>query len=570
MIRWIRAFMGSILLLAGLAPNASAAALRHAHDRDPDTIVSGPVAARMDTFMTAAAELGMAGTLLVERDGKVILHRGYGISNRQTLAPATTHTPYILGSLSKQFTATAIYKLESQGKLRVSDSLGQWFPDVPADKRGITIDELLHHTSGLPYLNRGDMYDSVSVDSMVRETFTYPLSFAPGTRFAYSSPGYDLLGVIVERASGRTFDAYVRSEIFDPAGMSETGFVDEPARWTKTKRTPSYSSSDPDVDPPLYPTNLSPKIMGSGGVVSTTGDLWKWEQALRTNRVLDAQTTKKLFAPGPAADRASKYAGGWFVVQSQRATTVVLHMGDLAGFNTDMRRFVDEHATIIFLSNTRDGGRSYREVVPINVTRLMFGPEPVMPPAPAKVPQAKLAHWNGTISLAPGVPVQGRVRGSSVWLTARTQDAMFALAGADSATRVQALLLNRRADLASGMLASGNESGMDSLFSPSLTESSHPEFFRLWKAVVDSIGGLTSRDVLGSVVSPPSGARSLVRLTGPKGTRVMSFDWIAGGLVRSDTDPTEGLEIRFLPESEDTLTRYDLWVGRIVRVARSG
>lgn len=535
---------------------------------DPGAIIAGPVAARIDSFMTAAAGYGMEGTLLVERDGKVILSRGYGIADRARHRPATTQTPYILGSLSKQFTAAAAYKLESQGKLRLTDSLGQWYPEAPADKRGITIDQLIHHTSGLPYLNRGDMYDSISVDSMVHETLGYPLLFAPGERYAYSSPGYDLLGAIVARASGRSFDEYVRTEIFEPAGMRETGFVDEPKRWPDAKRTPSYSGSDPD--PPLYPATLAPKLTGSGSVISTCGDLWKWEQALRTNRVLDAATTRKLFLPGPSSGTNSTYAGGWQIVTSQRNTTVILHQGDLGGFNTDMRRLVDEHATIIFLSNSRDGGRGYRDVVPILVTRILFGPEPVLPRAPARIARSALDRWNGTVSLAPGVPVEGRVREGAVWLTARTQEGMFALTGSDSAARAQALGFRDLAERAASELSLGHEHGLDSIFSPSLVESSHPEFFRIWKAVIDSIGGSARVELIGTVASPPGGARSLVRVTGAAGARIMTLDWLAGHLIGSVPLHAEGMEVRFFPESAETLSRYDLWAARIVRVSRSG
>jgi CubicO group peptidase (beta-lactamase class C family) len=520
--------------------------------------------------MTAASEYGMEGTLLVERDGKVILSRGYGIADRAKHRHATTQTPYILGSLSKQFTAAAAYKLESQGKLRLTDCLGQWYPGAPADKRGITIDQLIHHTSGLPYLNRGDMYDSISVDSMVRETFTYPLQFAPGARYSYSSPGYDLLGAIIERASGRSFDEYLRSEIFEPAGMRETGFVDEPRRWPDAMRTPSYSGTVPDPDPPLYPATLAPKIMGSGSVISTCGDLWKWEQALRANRVLDAKATRKLFAPGPSSGTNSTYAGGWQIVTSQRNTTVIMHQGDLGGFNTDMRRLVDEHATIIFLSNSREEGRGYRDAVPILVTRILFGPKPVLPRAPARLTRSALDRWNGPVSLAPGVPVEGRVRQGAVWLTARTQEGMFALAGSDSGARAQALGFRELAERAAGELALGHEHGLDSIFSPSLVESSHPEFFRVWKAVIDSIGGSPRVEVLGTVVSPPVGARSLVRVTGATGARIMTFDWLAGRLIGSMPLHAEGMEVRFFPESAETLSRYDLWAARIVRVSRSG
>ncbi len=560
---------GALLAASILAP-AGASASPGRQPFDPGHVLAGPVAARVDSFMTAAAGYGMAGTLLVERDDKVILNKGYGIADRGQGVRATTSTPYLLGSLSKQFTAAAIYKLESQGKLHLADTLGQWFPEAPVDKRGITIDQLVHHTSGLPYLNRGDLYDSVTVDSMVRETLSYPLEFTPGARYSYSSPGYGLLGVLVARASGLSFDGYLRAELFDPAGMKETGFVDETHRWTASKRTPSYSSGDPDPDPPLYPAAHAAKVVGSGGVISTSGDLWKWEQALRSGRVLDAETTRKLFAPGPAVGGNAAYAGGWLVVRSQRNTTVIMHAGDIGGFNTDMRRLVDEHTTIIFLSNAREGGRGYRDVVPITVTRILFGPPPVMPPARVRVSESALRRWNGPVLISPGLTVEARAGQGAVWLTARTQEGMFALAGADSVSRAQAFALNHLAETAAAGLLSGEAGAVDTIFSPSLVEAAHPEFFRIWKAVSDSIGGVSAHEVLGTTVSPPNGAQSLVRLTGSKSARVMTLDWLGGKLIQSSPLSVEGLTLRFYPESDETLSRYDLWAGRIVRVSRGG
>jgi CubicO group peptidase (beta-lactamase class C family) len=561
-----RSVFATALLVFLLAPAPTWAAPR-GEDRP---VVDGPVVARIDSFMTAAAEYGMAGTLLVEKDGKVILHQGYGIVDRARKTRATTRTPYLLGSLSKQFTAAAIYKLESQGKLHLADSLGQWFPDAPADKRGITLDQLVHHTSGLPYLPHGDLYDSVSTDSVVRETLATPLDFVPGSRYAYSSPGYSLLAALVERASGSRFDDYVRRELFQPAGMTETGFADEASRWDAAKRTPSYSSVEPDPDPRLYPAPFASRITGGGSVVTTCSDLWKWEQALRSGRVLDAATTKKLFTPGPKVGTNASYAGGWLIARSQRNTTVIMHAGDIGGFNTDMRRLVDEGATIIFLSNTREAGRGYRDIVSITVTRILFGPPPVLPPPPVRVSESVLRRWNGPTAVGPGVTVDARVRGGAVWLTARTQEGMFALAGADSTSRAQALSLNQLAATATQTLLSQDASGLDSVFSPSLVETAHPEFFRIWKAVADSIGGVTAHEVLGTMVSPPSGARSLIRLTGTKGSRVMTLDWLGGKLIQSSPIPDDGLTFRFVPESDDTLSRYDLWAGRVIRVARGG
>jgi hypothetical protein len=247
-----------------------------------------------------------------------------------------------------------------------------------------------------------------------------------------------------------------------------------------------------------------------------------------------------------------------------------MHAGDIGGFNTDMRRLVDEGATIIFLSNTREAGRGYRDIVSITVTRILFGPAPVLPPPPVRVSESVLRHWNGPTAVAPGVTVDARVRGGAVWLTARTQEGMFALAGADSTSRAQALSLNQLAVTATQTLLSQDTSGLDSVFSPSLVETAHPEFFRIWKAVADSIGGVTGHEVLGTTVSPPSGARSLIRLMGTKGSRVMTLDWLGGKLIQSSPIPDDGLTFRFVPESNDTLSRYDLWAGRVIRVARGG
>ena len=561
--------LASALALTAAACGSSTVDGAASPRRDPDAVVRSPIAARIDSFMTAAADLGLSGTLLVERDGEVILHRGYGVVDRGKRTPARTHTPYLLGSLSKQFTAAAAYKLDSQGALRLTDSLGRWFPDVPDDKRSITVDQLIHHTSGLPYLGRGDLYASISVDSMVRETFSYPLAFPPGAKYQYSSPGYNLLARIVERASGRPFNEYVRKELFDPAGMTETAFADEPSRWPATQRTPSYSSADPEADSPLYPVPNAPMIVGAGSVVSTAGDLWKWELALRLGRVLDAEATRKFFAPGPASGTNSAYAGGWQVVRSQRGTTVIMHAGDIGGFNADMRRLVDEHATIIFLSNGREGGRGYREVVSITVTRILFGPPPNLPSASRPLPRSELKSWNGPITLAPGVRVESRVRDGAVWLTARDQEGFFRLYGADSAARDQAFVLNRRAALVVDSLLQGGAHSLDSTFSPSLVEASHPEFFRLWRTVADSLGrGVPRSEVLGTVTSSPGSSRTLVRLRGSMASRVLTLDWLDGHLINSTSVPEQGLTLRFIPESRSRASRYDLWSARTIRIER--
>ena len=502
-------------------------------------IVQGPVAARIDSFMTAAAELGLSGSLLVEKDGAVIVHKGYGVANRATGAKAEAETPYLLGSLSKQFTAAAIYKLESQGKLSLADTLGRWLPGVPADKRAITLDQLVHHTAGFVYLT-GGLFDSISSDSMVRAVLAAPLDFAPGERYQYSNPGYNLLGVVVANAAGTSFNDYVRRELFVPAGMTKTAFSDEPERWSADRRTPSYSTAD--ADPPLYPTGRLPYTTGAGTVVSTAGDLWKWEQALRSGKVLDAAATKKLFAPGPVSGPTTKYAGGWQVAQSQRNTTVIMHAGDLGGFNADMRRFVDEHATLVILSNGRQGGRGFREVVASAVTRLLFGPPLELPPP----------H-----------------RGQGVWLAGRTQEEMSRLAGSDSTGRAAEARYSSWARGVADTLLGADSLALKGRIHPSIPPDQHGEFFRGWRAVADSLGTPVRTNVLGTVFAPPAGARSYVELAGPKGTRVLSLDWLRDFLVGSEPVPDGAYRVQFFPDGSGQLARYDLWSARVVRTDKA-
>jgi len=233
-----------------------------------------------------------------------------------------------------------------------------------------------------------------------------------------------------------------------------------------------------------------------------------------------------------------------------------------------MRRLIDEHATIIFLSNGREGGRGYREVVPIMVTRIIFGPEPDLPRAHARPKPSDLATWNGTVALDGGVEVESRVRDGAVWLTASNQEGMFRISGADSLARSRALSLNGLAATVADSLLRGGDHSLDSTFSPSLVESGRPEFFRLWRAIADTLGAPARTEVLGSLSTSPIMGRTVIRVQGSRGHRILNMDWLDGHLIRSTPVESNGLSLRFVPESRSRLSRYDLWTARTIRVDR--
>lgn len=160
-----------------------------------------PEAGRIDSFMLRAVEAGFDGSLLVLRDGKPILDKGYGLRDREAKLPNTPATVHAIGSITKQFTSACILKLQEGGRLSVQDSLGKYFTDAPADKRDITLHQLLTHSAGFPGAI-GDDNEPIDGGAFATLAMKAPLGFKPGTGYEYSNVGYSLLGIIVEKVSG--------------------------------------------------------------------------------------------------------------------------------------------------------------------------------------------------------------------------------------------------------------------------------------------------------------------------------------------------------------------------------
>jgi CubicO group peptidase (beta-lactamase class C family) len=201
------------------------------HALAAQTPTTGNVGKNLDQYLNSLERFGFSCQVLVARHGKVLLNKGYGVADIDRRRPVTTSTLYNIASLSKQFTAAVILHLESRGRLKVSDSIAKFVSDVPDEKKGITIEQLLTHTAGIdddydrysrqPYLGREDF---------LRSAMARPPGSKPGEEFTYSNDGYAFLAAIIESASGETYESYLRKHLFVPAGMRNTGFVGELGR----------------------------------------------------------------------------------------------------------------------------------------------------------------------------------------------------------------------------------------------------------------------------------------------------------------------------------------------------
>jgi CubicO group peptidase (beta-lactamase class C family) len=336
------------------------------------------VAEKIDQYMARVTAKGFSGALLVATGGKVLMAKGYGMSDRARGIPVTPTTVFTVGSITKQFTAAAILKLQEMGKLRVQDHLSRYFADVPPDKAGITLHHLLTHTAGFPGAI-GDDFEPVDRKEFVALALHTPLLFAPGERYEYSNVGYSLLGAIIEQLTGQPYERFLRQHLFLPAGMTETGYAIP--SWPEGQLAHGYRGSRDWGTLRDYPwASDGPywHLRANGGMLSTVGDLYKWHIALESGRVLPDSLRQLLYNPfvreGPDAD--SYYGYGWSISTTRRGTRLVSHNGGNGIFSADFLRFLDENVVIICMGNAA-GWPAWQ--VTETVARIVFGEEYELP-----------------------------------------------------------------------------------------------------------------------------------------------------------------------------------------------
>jgi CubicO group peptidase (beta-lactamase class C family) len=298
------------------------------------------------------------GSVLVARNGKVLLNEAYGLSDRENNIKNTPQTRYMIGSLTKQFTAMAIMQLEEKKKLNVTDTIDKYINGFPHGKE-ITIHQLLSHTSGLPREIQ-TLVDFTTMPKTLGEAISmikskgFSLLSEPGTTYSYSNTGYILLGYIIEKTSGTSYYDYMEKNIFKPLKMTNTGFGYD--KKNNSQLAISYdtfgknliSDSYADITSSNY-VDMSLWPFSAGAIYSTTEDLYKWDRTLYTTKLAKKKTIEKLFTPVK-----SSYGYGWGI-ESITPKKVYSHNGLLAGFNSKIIRMVDDDTCIIILSNVDNG-----------------------------------------------------------------------------------------------------------------------------------------------------------------------------------------------------------------------
>ena len=323
-------------------------------------------ARKIDELVQRYREIGkFNGCLLVAEDGKIIYHKALGMANAETEENLRIDSQFRLASVSKQFTAMAIMILHEQGKLAYDEDVRAYLSDLPYS--GITVRQLLTHTSGLPDRAVDDLveqnWDTANIGRPERKVITNkdvydllvkhhpPVLFRAGERHQYCNIGYLLLAEIVEGVSGMEFDAFMKTNIFDPLGMDRTLVYSPLKNQAMPHRAYGFELSVDGTEYLPDDDHYQNGIAGSGGIYSTTGDMFKWDRALYTEKLVSRPTLDEAFTPAVLSDSSRvEYGFGWSVIPVENGV-IVAHGGGWVGFRTFILRDITADKTVIQLCN---------------------------------------------------------------------------------------------------------------------------------------------------------------------------------------------------------------------------
>jgi len=353
---------------------------------------------RMDQVVQPyVADKKFMGSVLVARGGEVLLSKGYGSANLEWNIPNSPATKFRLGSITKQFTAASILLLEERGKLKTDDPVKKFMPDAPAAWDKVTIFHLLTHTSGIPSFTGFPDYASqepfaTTPEKLVARFRDKPLDFQPGEKWSYSNSGYVLLGYLLEKASGESYEKFVQENIFGPLGMKDSGYDSNSA--IIPRRAAGYARVKDQTENAGFIHMSIP--FSAGALYSTTEDLLRWERGLFGGKLLSAVSLAKMTTPFK-----EDYACG-VGVRTVSGHKVVDHGGGIEGFNTFLAYYPEDKLTVVALSNLNGDAPSS---IVTRLAALARGEKVELPSERKEITLAPkiLEQYVGTYEMAPKI-----------------------------------------------------------------------------------------------------------------------------------------------------------------------
>ena len=585
-----------LLMVVFLFHSADGQLLPNKGDLKPDVQREDTLTRRLERYVNCVNAFGFSGAVLVAKGDTILMNEGYGWADEKKKIPITTRTFFDIGSFVKAFTATAIMQLEERGKLKVTDTITRFLKNVPPDKADITLHNLLTHTSGLVY---DDFYDQISQaardsiqnrDLYLQRILSFPKGYETGKGRSYSNTGFALLAAIIEIVSGQSYEEYVRKNLFEPAGMTETGYF-IPKDLSRVAH--GYNDGPMDYGYPWTTQWAGNRplwdLMGNGGMLSTLTDMYKWATAIKKNRLLSQQASDKMFTRYYVqADQAY----GWNRVQDPKTKSVyITRYGDAVpqAWNMEYRWYMDEDLIFILLTNKRIRAGSIRRPVMNQLVEIALHNNPLpLPSFTLKVTPKSLLDKMGTYRLASGalfhittneVALAGGKKSTQLLISAEGQEAIDLLYSANELKDLITLSndLNQKTKRFLESIINRNIDSLKTFFSEDTAQTT----LALWKETEAKYGKLTSYSILGTSPLNQRGSQTFIKLRFAKYTGVYKVTWRDGKLWNQGEDRLQPVITSFvrksntsypltqpvMPVSNNVFVGYDFFTNRVIKIS---
>ncbi|MFA9452652.1 MAG: serine hydrolase domain-containing protein [Candidatus Aminicenantaceae bacterium] len=526
-------------------------------------VVKGDMARKVDTYLSRIVPYGFSGAFLIAKDGEIVLNKGYGMAIRSQGTANTSETVFSTGSLTKQFTAAGIMKLEMMGKLNTHDPITKYFEGVPEDKQEITLHHLLTHTAGVVDAVGPDFVEALR-DPTVEKILKRQLEFPPGQEFSYSNAGYSLLAAIIEKVTGQDYETFQRKQLFLPAGMEYTGY--RLPEWDK-RLVAHWYVGEHDNGTPLEKPYPYWNLLGNGGILSTTEDMYRWHLALLGEKVLSRAAKNKMFTPVD-----NDYGYGWDILESDHGLLIKHDGGSSLGSSSELRRYLDAGLVTMLFCNQGFGRMTLMEVVREKTETLVFGGDVEMP-LPVKdvvVPDAE--KYTGTYTLFGGDQLKINHSQGRLQVRPQGQAAINALLGLGVEAGKRLNNLNKLSVTVFSAALAGD-------YEPLNAALSHRERrqqpvrdliemrLRNYAPRIGKVALVIAHMTMPASLSGIDAAKTFIELKGEKGSIYFGLYWKDGfniGIEPIMAPPQ--LDVPFLPLSERAFAGYHLDLGKAFEI----
>lgn len=387
----------------------------------------------LHTYFERFTRFGFSGSVLLAMGDDLVFVNAYGEADRESRRPFLPSTVVPVGSITKPFTAAAILKLQEIGLLDVSDSIAAHLPNVPSDKREITVHHLLTHTSGLKRngLEGGDFNLKATRDAVLREALSSELLSTPGAEYQYSNLGYSLLAMIIENASRTPYERFLHEHLLAPARMYRTGF--SLPVYKDQELAAGYRDDrrlDPVVRKPMLEDGPTWNLRGNGGLHSDAYDLFRWFLALRGRESLSQGSLASMIHPHVSqGDGQPSYGYGWEIGTTSQGTPDISHSGGNGYFAADLHWLPEED--LVYFIGSNDASRVNVRRLSSIVEAIVFGNDYRLPPLLVEVSDEVLRRYEGRYRLEGGDALQVTPIEKGLVLTADGRGAVQAVLGGE-------------------------------------------------------------------------------------------------------------------------------------------